>query len=208
MLLHSLCELLKKIISAGRAAGSLAGPEGEHGMRRIALTLLTAVLFAGGSFLFLYAQQENCKVMDAESSHRFLPDRVPMESESIQIDSKNSAGIQFPNQARIAIAVLVNSGLSKEMQQKYQYVFVSEARVRLDRWSIPAGMVGLGPGPSGAQGGQTLTLTARDFLGAEIETIVLNLDPNATDDKLSMTPKGPTAFELRIGKYVIQGTQR
>ena len=176
-------------------------------MKRIALGVFVVLLF-GSSFLLLFAWQEHCKAMDAESCRRFLPDRVPMESESIQVDNKNSAGIQFPNQARIAIAALVSSGLSKEMQQKYQYAFVSEARVRLDRWSIPAGMVGLGPGPNGAQGGQTLALTARDFLGNEIETIILTLDPNATDDKISMTPKGPAAFELRIGKYVIQGTQR
>ncbi len=177
-------------------------------MRRLTVGPLTVLLLIGLASQSLFAQQELCKPLDAESGRRFLPDRVPMESESIPVDNKTFAGVEFPNKSRIAIAALIGTGLSPEMQQKYQYVFISEARVKLDRWSIPAGMIGLGPASAGGQGGPILSLIARDFIGTEIDTIILKLDPNAKDAKVSMTPTGPNSFDLHIGKYLIKGAQR
>jgi len=95
------------------------------------------------------------------------------------------------------------------MRQKYQFVFVSETRVRLDRWNVPAGMVGMGFEPAKDENAPTRVLIARDFTGNEIERIIFRLDPNAKEASvISFTPKGPRDFELRIGRYVIQGTQR
>ncbi len=177
-------------------------------MTRRLICGLALVYILGGLYLLLPAQEENCKVLDPEASRRFLPDRVPMEMDVIPVDAKNSAALQFPNKSRIAIAALVTSGMSDATQKKYQYVFISETRLKLDRWNIPAGMVGLAFDAGSKPDSPTRTMVVRDFSGSEIDTITLKLDPSASATGVALTPKGPGDFELRVGKYVIRGNQK
>ncbi len=168
--------------------------------------LVVAFLLAC-SFTGLRAQEENCKLLDEEAGRRFLPDRVPMETDVIPLDSKNFSAIQFPNKSRIAVAGLLTSGLSDSMQKKYQYVLIAETRLKLDRWNIPAGMVGLSFEPGAKPDAPTRTLTVRDFSGSEVEKISLKLIQGDAAANVALTPKGPRDFELRIGKYAILGKQ-
>lgn len=177
-------------------------------MKRVLLGCLAVLVMVGSSIRLVPAQEGTCRLLTPEEARKFLPDRVPMETESIAVDSKTCVALQFPDKTRIAVAALVNAGLSNEMRQKYQYVFISETRVRLDRWNIPAGMCGVALEPEKGADAPARTLIVRDFLGAEVERPVLKLDPNAPDARVSLTPKGPNGFELRFGKYVISGTQR
>jgi hypothetical protein len=166
------------------------------------------VIIAGGLLCHAIPQGEMCRVLSPEEGRRFLPDRVPMESESIQVDSKSFAALQFPDKSRFAIAGLINSGLSNEMRQKYQFVLISETRLRLDRWTVQAGMNGMALEAEKAPDAPTRVLIVRDFMGEETERATLKLDPNAPDTPFSITPTGPTSFELHIGKYSISGLQR
>jgi len=177
-------------------------------MKRTLLSGLAVLIVLASSLLALRAQEEPCRLLDPESGRRFLPDRVPMEAELIQVDGKNYSALQFANKNRIAIAALVTAGYAKEIQQRYQYVLISETRIRLDRWSIPAGMVGLSMEPETQKDAPTRILIARDFSGTEIDRITLQLDPNASGSSVSFTPKGSKEFELRIGRYLVQGSQR
>jgi hypothetical protein len=177
-------------------------------MRRMLLGAQAVMFIAGGLLCYALAQGEMCRVLTQEEGRRFLPDRVPMESDSIQVDSKNFAALQFPDKSRFAIALLVNSGLSSEMRQKYQFVLISETRLRLERWNIQAGMSGIALEPGKTPDAPTRVMIVRDFIGTETERAILKLDPSAPEAPLSIVPKGPTSFELRIGKYSISGSQR
>jgi hypothetical protein len=155
------------------------------------------------------AQEGGCKVLDAASARRYLPDRVPMETEVIQVDMNHVAAIEFPDKARVAAAQLSNSGLSAQMRQKYQYVLVAEAKVRLDHLNLPAGMVGLGFAAENAKDAPARTMIARDFTGSEIGQVSLSLATNARDESsISFVPKGANEFELNLGGYVVQGAER
>ena len=177
-------------------------------MRRMMVAVQAVMIIAGGLLCFALPQGEMCKVLSQEDGRRFLPDRVPMESDSIQVDSKNFAALQFPDKSRFAIAGLLNSGLSSEMRQKYQFVLISETRLRLGTWTIQAGMNGMALEGDKGPDAPTRVLVVRDFMGTETERAILKLDPNAPDTPFSIVPTGPTSFELHIGKYSITGSQR
>jgi hypothetical protein len=176
-------------------------------MRRLIYGLAIAFML-GSSIFLLLAQEENCRLLTSDEGHRFLPDRVPMEMDTIQVDNKNFSALQFPNKSRIAIAMLQTSGMPDAVQKKYQFVFIAETRLKLDRSNLPAGMVGLAFEPDSKPDAPTRTLIARDFSGSEIDRITLKLDPSGQAATVTLSPKGPRDFELRIGKYVIQGSQR
>ncbi len=169
---------------------------------------LALALVVGSSFVLLIAQEENCRVLDPDAGRRFLPDRVPMEMDSISVDNKNFAALQFANKSRFAFAALVTAGLSDTARKRYQFVFISEARIKLDRANLPAGMVGMSWESEASADAPTRTMVARDFSGSEIDRIIFKLDASSQETGITITPKGPANFELRIGKYVIQGSQR
>ena len=176
-------------------------------MRGIRCGLAVAAIL-GSSLVFVLAQEENCRLLDTEAGRKFLPDAVPMETDVIPVDTKNFSALQFPNKSRIAIAGLLTAGMPDAVQKKYRYVLVAETRLKLDRVSLPAGMIGLAPDAGAKQDPASLVLIARDFSGSEISRVVLTLDAGGQAAALALTPKSPTEFELRIGKYVIRGSQR
>jgi len=177
-------------------------------MKRMMVAAQAIVIISVGLLCHAFPQGDMCRILTQDEGRRFLPDRVPMESESIQVDSKNFAALQFPDKTRFAIAGLLNSGLSSEMRQKYQFVLISETRLRLDRWTVQAGMNGMALEPDRTADAPTRVLVVRDFMGAETERVTLKLDPSASDAPFLVEPKGPTSFELHIGKYSISGSQR
>ncbi len=174
-------------------------------MKRMTFAFALAAMLAG-SYLVMVAQEGGVRLLDADAARRFLPDRVPMETEMIPVDGKSVAVLQFPDKTRFGVAVLVSGALTPEMKTKYQYVMVSETRLRLDRWSLPAGMVGLAL--EGNKEAPSRALIARDFNGAELERIMMKLDAAASGGAVALTPKGAKNFTLRIDKYVIEGSQK
>ncbi len=153
----------------------------------------------------LPGQEEAFRVLDAEAGRRFLPDRVPMEAEMIPVDMKNYSVVQFADKTRAGVAGLVTAGLTAEMKQKYEYVLVSETKLRFGRWILPAGMVGLSLG--GGKETPTAILTARDFNGSIIDRLTLQFDAAAPASTVALTLKGEQ-FTMHLGRYVIQGSQR
>ena len=163
------------------------------------------MVLAGVSLLS--AQEVFCRLLDRETSRMFVPDRIPMETELLAVDFRYVAALQFPDQSRLAFAAIATSGLSAQIRAKYQYVLISEARLQLGGTNIPPGMVGFGLEATDTKA-VTGTLVAREISGREIDRLTLRQDPEAKSTGIFLTPKGPKEFELRIGKYVIQGAQR
>jgi hypothetical protein len=198
----------------GRARGAPGGAcvaqsEGSGAMLQKLLVGLAVIIALCECLPELQAQESACKVLDAAAARRYLPDRVPMEAEVIAVDMNSVAAIEFVDKSRIAFARLTDAGLSAEMKQKYQYVLVSEARLKLDQLNLPAGMIGMAFALEKAAGAPTRILIARDFSGSEIGRITLHADPNARDESsVGFASKGPKEFELSVGKYVVQGAQR
>ncbi len=177
-------------------------------MKRWLLKTSAVGFILASSFLLSLAQENVCRRLEADAAKRFLPDRVPLESEVIPVDAKIVAGLQFPNKARLVIASLGTAGLSNDFKNKYQFILISETRIKLGRWSIPSGLVGLALEPQSDSASPTRNLITRDFSGAEIDHIALQLDAASPAATLALTPKAGTAFELRMGKYVIDGEMK
>jgi hypothetical protein len=177
-------------------------------MKRLLLIGLAVTLLAG-SVAYPAAsagQEEICKVLAPDEGRRFLPDKVPMETELVAIDFRDYSVIQFPNKTRFAVAALVSQGLGVELQKKYQVVLVSEAKIRLGRWVVPAGIAGAAFDGQPNVDTPARGLVTRDFSGSEIERIVMTLDPESKVSGIKLVPKGAAEFELRIGRYVVQGS--
>jgi hypothetical protein len=202
---------LHKIIGArfsgtNEGCGSPIG--GEIHMKRtfqigfaLVMVLVTALTFGQES-------ADKCRVLDHNAALRFMPDKAPMEMELIPLDTRNISAIEFPDKTRIAVAPLMTAGYSADIQEKYQFIFVTETQVVFDRSRMPAGMVGLGFAGKSERGAPDRILVARDFSGKEIDRMVMKLDSQGSAVPVSLTPKGGKEFELRIGRYVIQGQQR
>ncbi len=177
-------------------------------MRRKWLRILALGWIVASSLLLLSAQKAAVRRLDPGDVKRFLPDRVPLDAEVIPVDNSVSSGLIFPDKSRLVIASLALGGLSNEVRQKYQFILISETRINLGRWSIPSGIVGLGLEPQKGEPTETRVLISRDFSGAEIDRIVMKLDIASPGAALALTPTGAREFELRIGKYVIEGSQK
>ncbi len=127
--------------------------------------VICAVLVLLGSLPLLIAQEESCRILGPDAVRRYLPDRVPMESEVIPLDLKDAVAIEFPDKSRFGFSALAGAGLPEGMKRKYQYVMVSETKIRLGRSNLPAGMIGLAFEPETAPNAPTRYLVARDFSG-------------------------------------------
>jgi hypothetical protein len=148
------------------------------------------------------------QLLDQNSARRLLPDKVPLEMETIPADAKNLAALQFADGLRIVFAPLVTSGYAADFREKYAYILVGETGIQLDQWTLPAGMVGLGwEGPTDPDA-PTRCLVARDFTGAVINRITMRLDLSAAELRVGLKITGANEFELRLGKYVIRGSER
>jgi hypothetical protein len=177
-------------------------------MRRKWMCIPALGWIVASSFLLLFAQNATVRRLDPSDVKRFLPDRVPLETEVIPVDNSVSSGLVFSDKSRLVVASLAVRGFSNEVRQKYQFILISETRINLGRWSIPSGIVGLGLEPQKGEPAPTRILISRDFSGAEIDRIVMNLDIASPGEALALTPTGEGGFELRIGKYVIEGSKK
>jgi hypothetical protein len=152
--------------------------------------------------------QSPLQLLDHNSARRLLPDKIPIEIETIPVDVKNLAALQFADGRRIAFAPLITSGYATDVQGKYMYILLSETGIQLDRWALPAGLAGLGwEGPADANA-PTRCLVVRDFGGEVIHRITMQLDFSAPARPVGLRITGTNEFELRLGKYVIRGSQR
>jgi hypothetical protein len=172
---------------------------------------LSAVLFVLIALAFQPSSaQDNkpCVSLDGSSARQFMPDRVPLEMETILVDNGKLTAIQFPDKLRLGIAPLSTSGHSSDIQAKYQYGLVSETGFYLGRRLMPSGVIGLALLREEDPETHERILVARDFTGAEIDRIRLQPDPNGRPSPLLLTPKGEKEFELRFGHHVIIGKER
>jgi hypothetical protein len=166
-----------------------------------------AALLSVSTFLSPAQDRPGLRILEPETALRFLPDKVTLEAETIAVDVKNLAALQFPDGSRIAIAPLLTFGCSPKIQLEYRYVLVSETAIQLDRWTLPSGVVGLGWAGPADPTDLTRCLVAHDFSGAEILRIRMDLNTSAPS-RTGLTVKGEREFELRLGYYVIRGVQR
>ena len=156
----------------------------------------------------LSADEKSCRLLDPDAGRRFIPDRVALMMENVPIDHKHSSAVQFPDKSRVAVGALVTGGMREVVRKKYNYILVTETRLRIGTGNLSAGMAGLAFDPESKPNAATRAFIIRDFSGTEIERITLRLDPSGQAATVLFVPKGPREFELRIGRYVVRGSQR
>ena len=120
---------------------------------------------------------------------------MPLEAESVALEGRSVAALEFPDQTRLVIAPLLTSGLPSAFRQKYEFILVSETRVRLGRWDLPSGMVGIALEPENLDA-PTRMLIARDFSGNEIERVALSLATGGKAARLSLVLKGEIVWSV------------
>jgi hypothetical protein len=147
------------------------------------------------------------RMLDLTDARKFVPDRVPLEMESVLVDTARISAIVFPDQKRLAVAPLLTSSYGSEFRSKYQFLLITETRLRLGRFSLTSGMIGIGLDPIETNAA-AMNVVTRDFSGGEIERLTLDLGENGPTTRVTLVPKGDKAFELWIGKFMIAGTQR
>jgi hypothetical protein len=175
-------------------------------MKKLLSVGVVLLLWFGSSYQSAPAQQ-GAKTIEDRAVLKILPDRVPLEAETIAVDTRSFSAIQFPDGNRVVIAPLITSGYGQDLQAKYQYILVSESRLVIAGNQIPSGLVGLGIKPEENRDAPTRQLVARDFSGQQVAAITLTLETSSPARPVKLMPKGEKEFELRFGRYVVEAKQ-
>lgn len=174
------------------------------------LTEILVAVALSASLWPLQAQSldQKCNSLDNAAALQFVPDWVPLESEVIPIDTGNLSAVRFPDRSRVAIAPLRTSSYSRVIQDKYQFILVSETRLMVEEVIIPSGLTGLSLEPEPGTEGPACTLVARDFTGREISRIGMQADNTRQPSRVSIVPGEQGGFVIRFGAYKVEGRQR
>ena len=172
---------------------------------RVILLLLSVLAVAA----IALAQEDvnQPRMLGNTEARRFVPDRVPLETEIVAVDYSRISAVEFADKTRLAIAPLLISSGSFEFKRKYQFVLVTEARLRLGKSSLPSGLVAIGLEPVETDAA-VMNLLTRDFSGSEIDRLFLHLGENGPSARVAIVPKGEKTFELWIGRFMTEGTKR
>jgi hypothetical protein len=179
-------------------------------MKKLLSTGLALLLVFGAYYQSAPAQQASkmCVTIEDRSVLKILPDKVPLEAETIAVETRSFSALKFPDGNRVVIAPLITSGYGQDLQAKYQFILVSESRLVIEGNQIPSGLIGIGIKPEENREAPTRQLVARGFNGELLAAITLTLDTSGPARPVKLTPKGEKEFELRFGRYVVVAKQR
>ena len=179
-------------------------------MKKLLSTIGLVLLVMFGASQSAAAQQGSkmCLAIEDKAVLKILPNKVPLEAETISVDTRSFSALQFPDGSRVVITPLITSGYGQDLQAKYQFILVSESRLVIGGNQIPSGLVGIGIKPEENREAPTRQLIARGFTGEQIAAITLTLDTGSPAKAVKLTPKGEKEFELRFGRYVVLAKQR
>jgi hypothetical protein len=85
------------------------------------------------------------KVLKAsEITSKVLPDKVFFRGQVASVQTRNSGGVHFTDDAYVLAALVDSSGYSTDIRQKYQGYLMTEAALDLGGQKLPAGAYGFG----------------------------------------------------------------
>jgi hypothetical protein len=80
----------------------------------------------------------------SEISAKVLPDKVFFRGQVATVQSRNSGGVHFADDAYVLAALVDSSGYSTDIRQKYQGYLMTEVALDLGGQKVPAGAYGFG----------------------------------------------------------------
>jgi hypothetical protein len=80
----------------------------------------------------------------SEITPKILPDKVFFRGQVATVQSRNSGGIHFTDDAYVLAALVDSSGYSTDIRQKYQGYLMTEAPLEIGGQKLPAGAYGFG----------------------------------------------------------------
>lgn len=83
-------------------------------------------------------------ILTADQAAKILPQSVFFRGQSAPIQGRNSAGVRFPDQMLMLVALVDTSGYSSQVQSKYQAYFITESPLDIDGHRLPPGAYGCG----------------------------------------------------------------
>jgi hypothetical protein len=85
------------------------------------------------------------KVLKAsEITAKILPDKVFFRGQVASVQTRNSGGVHFGDDAYVLAALVDSSGYSTDIRQKYQGYLMTEAPLEVGGQKLPAGAYGFG----------------------------------------------------------------
>ncbi|MDQ2832684.1 MAG: hypothetical protein M3Y50_02865 [Acidobacteriota bacterium] len=83
-------------------------------------------------------------ILPADQAAKILPSTVFFRGQSAPIQGRNSAGVRFPDQMLLLVALVDTSGYSSQVQSKYQAYFITESPLEIDGHRLAPGAYGCG----------------------------------------------------------------
>src|SRR6516162_7618131 len=133
----------------------------------------------------------------SEITAKVLPDKVFFRGQVASVQTRNSGGIHFGDDAYVLAALVDSSGYSTDIRQKYQGYLMTEAPLEIGGQKLPGGAYGFG-----FVGGKFLVmdLGAHDLLSV----------PSAKDADmkhpvpLQMVATSPGKYRLYAGREYVE----
>src|SRR5579883_36372 len=110
-------------------------------LHRASLAALTVLLFVP---LLASAQSSAPVILHPAETTKLLPEAVFFRGQSAPVQTRNSAGIHFPDGMYTLATLVDNSGYSTGIQQKYQAYFITEVPLDFSGHTLHPGAYGTG----------------------------------------------------------------
>ena len=103
-----------------------------------------AVLLLGCIQICWAADTAEKALKASEITAKVLPDKVFFRGQVASVQSRNSGGVHFTDDAYVLAALVDSSGYSTDIRQKYQAYLMTEVALDLGGQKLPAGAYGFG----------------------------------------------------------------
>jgi hypothetical protein len=160
-------------------------------MTRNRTSVLLLVIFCTAAFVV--AQDAKPGLLNAQDLKKAVPDSYFFNGQSAPVQMRNAAGFRTPKGQMFFAAMVDTSGYSSDVQQKYQGLVITEAKVSIGNSSLDPGQYAFGTTKEGK-------FVLMNVAGTELFSV-----PITTDDKmarpvpLKMMEDGG-AYKLYLGK--------
>jgi hypothetical protein len=110
-----------------------------RGFRPVALSMLVAILSVAS-----LAQQVSKHVLSADELKKAVPEEYFYRGQKAPVQLRNSGGFQLADGKMLLAALVDASGYSTSIQQKYQGLLITEAKINIGGSELAPGQYGFG----------------------------------------------------------------
>jgi hypothetical protein len=132
----------------------------------------------------------------SEITAKVLPEKVFFRGQVASVQTRNSGGIHFGDDAYVLAALVDSSGYSTDIRQKYQGYLMTEAALEVGGQKLPAGAYGFG-----FVGGKFLVM---DLGAHDVLSVPAAKDADVKHPvPLQMVATSPGKYRLYVGREYV-----